>query len=69
MKIRSVLVVGVAMLAGVLIGRSCARNPDDAQTPDSATSSAPAAKQVWTCSMHPQIRLDSPATARSARCR
>ena len=60
MKGRTFLLIGVAMLAGVLIGRSCVHHPATPRATDSATSSASASKQVWTCSMHPQIRLDKP---------
>lgn len=60
MKLRNFLVIGVAVLTGVVIGRSCSRHPVDSRVSDSATQNIPAVKQVWTCSMHPQIRLDKP---------
>ena len=62
MKLRNFLVIGVALLVGVFIGRGCGSGPARSQAPDSATPSAPAVKQVWTCSMHPQVRLDGPGS-------
>jgi len=50
-----VLIVIVALLGGLLIGR-CALPAPVGHAP----AAAPAAAQVWTCSMHPQIRQDHP---------
>ena len=54
------LIVPVVVLAtggGYLLGR-CAR-PTPGATPGSAAAPA-AAREVYTCSMHPQVRLDRP---------
>lgn len=54
MKKRIILAVSVGLLMGVFIGRGCLSR----QTPKASTAAeTPAATQVWTCSMHPQIRL------------
>lgn len=52
--------LAVATLAGYLAGRhaSGGRSPEHVVANFPAT--APAAPQVWTCSMHPQFRLDGP---------
>lgn len=51
-----VSVLAVALI-GIAIGRATAHSGPASQ----ATSSA-AAQEVWTCSMHPQVRLDRPGT-------
>jgi len=54
MKKRIVLAAAVGLLVGLVVGRGCLSRP----TPKPATApEAAAAAQVWTCSMHPQIRL------------
>lgn len=54
MKKRLVLAAAAGLLVGLVIGRGCLSRP----APKTATATeAPAAAQVWTCSMHPQIRL------------
>ncbi len=58
---RSVVLLGVAavfaaLIVGGLVGRWTASSP--AKSPGSAA--APSAPQVFTCSMHPQVRLASP---------
>lgn len=60
MKLRNFLVIGIAVLVGVFIGRSCARKPVGSRGSDSAPQNISVAKEVWTCSMHPQIRLEGP---------
>ncbi|HRR32635.1 MAG TPA: efflux RND transporter periplasmic adaptor subunit [Kiritimatiellia bacterium] len=54
MKKRAALAATVGLLLGVFMGRYGLQRPIS-QTPGTAES--PAAAQVWTCSMHPQIRL------------
>ncbi len=55
-----VLIVCLAAAAavGFLAGRSATSSPAPAGA--SAAAAPPAAKQIWTCSMHPQVRLDRP---------
>ncbi len=53
MKKRIVLAVAVGLLMGLVIGRGCLSRP----APKTAAAAEAAAEQVWTCSMHPQVRL------------
>lgn len=55
-----ILVVFVIALGAFSLGRSCgtdAAAPVHERAASTATSSAPAADTIWTCPMHPQIRL------------
>ncbi|MGD9874865.1 MAG: efflux RND transporter periplasmic adaptor subunit [Kiritimatiellia bacterium] len=55
MKKKIVIGIAVGLLAGLVLGRSCGRE----QT--AAAGESPAIQeQVWTCSMHPQIRQPAP---------
>jgi Cu(I)/Ag(I) efflux system membrane fusion protein len=57
------LLIALLVLAAVLASFWLGRNTRSAAVPathDPATAPAPAAREVWTCSMHPQIRLDGP---------
>ncbi len=60
MKKSIVLAMGIGLVAGLVIGKGCASR----QAPQSgATTTAvpPAVKnEIWTCSMHPQIRQPKP---------
>jgi Cu(I)/Ag(I) efflux system membrane fusion protein len=56
MKIRTLLVVAAALGVGLLLGR-CALPAPAGHAPAAATA---ASAQIWTCSMHPQIRQDHP---------
>lgn len=53
-----VLAALVLPLGGYMLGRGSSRHPVAPQ--GTSASAEPAAKQVWTCSMHPQVRLDQP---------
>jgi Cu(I)/Ag(I) efflux system membrane fusion protein len=61
MKRRSIViafvVVAAAVGGGYLLGRATARPGSTASAPAAAP---PAAQQTYTCSMHPQVRLDRP---------
>lgn len=54
----SIVCLAIAAALGFLAGRSLAPSP--APTGASAAAAPPAVKQIWTCSMHPQVRLDRP---------
>lgn len=54
MKKRVVLAVAAGLLAGLFIGRGCLSQPAPKASAGTAVTDA---AQVWTCSMHPQIRL------------
>ena len=60
MKKRIAIAVGVGLVAGLMIGRGCV--PRQARTDAAETSGVQTAAkaEVWTCSMHPQIRLPKP---------
>lgn len=50
----------VAFAVGIAVGgRSCGEEPGEHASPDSAHSDHEEAS-MWTCSMHPQIRMDEP---------
>lgn len=49
------IVAVVALAIGLALGSSGSRG-----APPASTKTAPAAVKTWTCSMHPQIRLDHP---------
>ncbi len=56
----SIVVFGVlAVAGGYWLGRGGAARPAPAAASSAAATPAPA-KQVYTCSMHPQVRLDQP---------
>lgn len=53
--------VAVAALAvGVLAGRGCGRTAVEAPPAQATEGAVERGAEVWTCSMHPQIRLDQP---------
>lgn len=57
---RIVLVALLSLAAGVLLGRGCVRRPGaDAHKSDGDSSPSKSA-EIWTCSMHPQIRQPKP---------
>lgn len=58
-----ITLIGLALASGIIgayIGRSSARPATTLSSTEPAR--APATQEVWTCSMHPQIRLDRPGT-------
>lgn len=50
------LILVIAFVVGALVGRSCAPRGTDSDAASSETAEA----TVWTCAMHPQIRLPAP---------
>ena len=58
-RARPVALLVLGLLAGMLLGRvACAPSPGSgADAHDAATHGAEEAPTVWTCSMHPQVRL------------
>jgi Cu(I)/Ag(I) efflux system membrane fusion protein len=59
MKKRIVIAVGVGLIAGLVIGRGCA--PRQIRSEDATGGIQTATKaEIWTCSMHPQIRQPKP---------
>lgn len=60
-RLRPLLVTAALVALGVAVGRGCA--PDGEPAPAEGASGpgpAQAAPAVWTCSMHPQVRLPAP---------
>ena len=60
MKRKRIVIALVLLLVaggGFLLGRSTKPGHGDSQ---SSAESAPTSGQVYTCSMHPQVRLDRP---------
>lgn len=57
-KTRSLVFTGVLLILGFWLGRACSSRAVSA--PDSGSVSTAAENEVWTCSMHPQIRLPEP---------
>lgn len=56
-----ILMITAALLAGFLVGRGCSgRAPTGLDTHDHNAERVAAEDQVWTCSMHPQIRQPKP---------
>ena len=60
MKFRTPVFFIIAVLAGFFLGRSCMPHHRQTKSGDAPQAAVAVAKQVWTCSMHPQIRLDKP---------
>lgn len=60
MKKIALIALGLGLLVGLVVGRGCASRPD-AMDAGAARDHAPETQaEVWTCSMHPQIRLPGP---------
>jgi Cu(I)/Ag(I) efflux system membrane fusion protein len=56
MKMSIVIAVGIGLIAGLVIGRGCA--PRQIRSGDETGGVQAEAKvEIWTCSMHPQIKL------------
>ena len=58
MKMKIVFALGVGLVVGLWLGRGCAPRPTDAVQTGEIPVAAPA--EIWTCSMHPQIRQPKP---------
>lgn len=58
MKNRIIIGVIIGLIAGLMLGRSCRLQPEPATGETSVRS--PAKAEIWTCSMHPQIRQPKP---------
>lgn len=52
--------IALALALGVLLGRSVCAPADAGHDPLPATDSATASVSVWTCAMHPQVKLPQP---------
>lgn len=48
------------ILAGLLLGMLIFYHPNDEMTRQEQTATEESKKTIWTCSMHPQIRMDHP---------
>jgi Cu(I)/Ag(I) efflux system membrane fusion protein len=59
-KLLPALAVGVLVVLAFGLGRWTHRDPMPPAASGQATLTAPAAAEVWTCSMHPQVRQPSP---------
>lgn len=61
MKIK-ILIIGAALglAAGILLGRGCLRRPAPGAIAPESAAAHPAPGEIWTCSMHPQIRQPKP---------
>lgn len=60
MKKIALIGLGLGLLVGIVVGRGCASR-SDATDADAVRDHAPEPQaDVWTCSMHPQIRLPGP---------
>lgn len=60
MKKRIVIAVGVGLVVGLIIGRGCVPRQVRMGTAETSGIQTAAKAEVWTCSMHPQIRLPKP---------
>ncbi|MBC7783905.1 MAG: efflux RND transporter periplasmic adaptor subunit [Burkholderiales bacterium] len=57
-----VLILAVSIALGAILQRTAGRPIAAKQHTAAAPTSRPAAKQLWTCSMHPQVIQDHPGT-------
>lgn len=61
MNKRMIMAVGIALAAGLAIGRGCAHRQGRTDAAETGGGTPTAARvETWTCSMHPQIRLGRP---------
>lgn len=60
MKKRIVLAVGIGLLFGLWLGRGCAPRPRQMDAAKTSDIHFAAQAEIWTCSMHPQIRQPKP---------
>lgn len=57
----SLVLIALVLLGGFFLGRSCApEGSSSADSGDGSSAEASAEPEVWTCSMHPQIRQPEP---------
>ena len=69
--IAAIIALGIGLAAGYFIFGSQQHSVPGEETPSSAESAAPSGnekEQIWTCSMHPQIRQNEPAGDRENDC-
>ncbi len=61
-RIKTILFIGIALIAGIVIGSliegSSGTNPNAVEHQHAAHADNP--EEIWTCSMHPQIRMSEP---------
>jgi Cu(I)/Ag(I) efflux system membrane fusion protein len=61
MKNRHIIIgAALGLAVGILLGRGCARKPAPGPSGNESTAAHPVAGEIWTCSMHPQIRQPKP---------
>jgi Cu(I)/Ag(I) efflux system membrane fusion protein len=60
MKMRIIVAAVLGLLAGLFVGRGCGSHPDRGGGPEAAIVPAVSRAEIWTCSMHPQIRQPKP---------
>ena len=60
MKRAILLGIGIGLLAGFWLGRGCTSRSSASATNEAAVTTASHPAEVWTCSMHPQIRQPKP---------
>ena len=59
MKRRIIIGIVIGLLAGLAVGRGCRAQPGSMSAAGTALAAA-VKEQIWTCSMHPQIRQPKP---------
>ena len=60
MKKRIFLTLGIGLVVGLWLGRGCGPRPTAMGTPEANDVQPAAQAEIWTCSMHPQIRQPKP---------
>ncbi|MFH0879884.1 MAG: efflux RND transporter periplasmic adaptor subunit, partial [Lentisphaerota bacterium] len=60
MKKSIAIAVGVGLLAGFVMGRGCVSRQPPTSAPEAESIQTAAKAEIWTCSMHPQIRQPKP---------
>lgn len=60
MKKRTVIAAGLALVAGLVIGRGCAPRHGRMDAAETGRIQSAIKAEIWTCAMHPQIRQPKP---------